>query len=502
MARVVIVGGGVAGLSAGIYSLLAGHNVTVCEQHGVAGGNLTGWQRGEYHIDNCIHWLTGTNPSTDTYKMWVELGALGDVEIIKNDTLYTCEMFGKRVSLHRDIEKTRQNMLDVAPDDKKEVDAFIRAVKTVQGFCGIAGEHFDRGFSAVQKIVRAPALIRYYAMTTGQLASRFKSLHLRYFISAMMGDDFGALALIAVFATFCGQNGDLVRKGSYAMAQRMAERFKALGGELMLGESVRRVNLDCGRAVSVTIGDGAELYADYVILTTDPAATFGKIIDAPMPRWLEKQYANPRFERFSSYHCAFACDVEAPPFRSDLMFPIPKRYRKLLRTDSLTLREFSHEESFAPKGKCVIQSMTFCSESDARAFIELRGGNRDAYKCKKQRIATAVEHLIIARFPELAGKLHLIDVWTPATYRRFTHSEMGSYMSFAMPSLCLPTAKNNSIKGIENVILATQWQQIPGGLPTAAAMGKKAAERVALLDVSVGRPYKQAHGKKSLEPNV
>lgn len=482
MAKVVIVGGGVAGIAAGIYCLMDGHCVTICEQHNTAGGNLTGWQRGEYHIDNCIHWLTGTNPATDTYKMWCELGALGDgIEIIKNETLYTCEIYGKRVSLWRDVDKTERNMLDVAPEDKGEIRDFIRAVKTVMGLCGTSGKECDKGFSAIEKMIRTPQLLKYYALTTGELAARFKSVRMQYFISAMMGDDFGALALIMVFATFCGANGDLPQGGSLAMAKRMAERFVSLGGELMLGSAVRSVNVEGGRASSVTLDNGKELDADYVILSTDPAAAFGKLIDAPMPRWLKKQYDSPRLERFSSYHCAFSCDAEKPPFDADIMFPIPKKYRRLLRTDSLTLREFSHEESFAPKGKTVIQSMTFLREADARAFIDQRKENREGYKIKKQRIASAIEQLTVAQFPSLEGKLHLIDVWTPATYRRFTHAEMGSYMSFAMPSLYLPRRKSNRIKGLENVLLATQWQQLPGGLPTAAGAGKAAAETVSKL---------------------
>ena len=76
MAKILIIGGGVSGLSAGIYAQLNGHSAVVCEKHAVAGGNLTGWQRGEYHIDNCIHWLTGTNPASKSYKMWEDLGVL------------------------------------------------------------------------------------------------------------------------------------------------------------------------------------------------------------------------------------------------------------------------------------------------------------------------------------------------------------------------------------------------------------------------------------------
>ena len=60
MSKILIIGGGVSGLSAGIYAQLQGYEAIICERHNIAGGNLTGWDRGGYHIDNCVHWLTGT----------------------------------------------------------------------------------------------------------------------------------------------------------------------------------------------------------------------------------------------------------------------------------------------------------------------------------------------------------------------------------------------------------------------------------------------------------
>ena len=57
--KVAIIGGGVAGLTAGIYLQKDGFNVEIFEKCGVVGGNLTGWKRNGYQIDNCIHWLTG-----------------------------------------------------------------------------------------------------------------------------------------------------------------------------------------------------------------------------------------------------------------------------------------------------------------------------------------------------------------------------------------------------------------------------------------------------------
>ena len=58
----------------------------------------------------------------------------------------------------------------------------------------------------------------------------------------------------------------------------------------------------------------------------------------------------------------------------------------------------------------------------------------------------------------------------------------GSFMSFALPSRAYPFCAGNRVKGLSNVILATQWQQAPGGLPIAADVGKRAIKTITSLD--------------------
>ena len=55
-------------------------------------------------------------------------------------------------------------------------------------------------------------------------------------------------------------------------------------------------------------------------------------------------------------------------------------------------------------------------------------------------------------------------------------------MSFALPKGRFPVRQSNRIEGLDNVILATQWQQMPGGLPIAAEGGKRAVETVNELE--------------------
>ena len=475
MANILIIGGGVSGLSAGIYAQMLGHSATICEKHSIPGGNLTAWRRNGYTIDNCIHWLTGTNPATETYKMWCELGALGNVDVFQGETLYTCEQGDQRLSLNKDLHITERDMLSISPADKKEIRSLVRAVEIMQGICGIGGKDHNRKLSAKQVALAIPSLLKYYNLTAKELSERFSHPLLRLFVSSFWGNDFGALALITVFAHFCGENGGIPEGGSLAMAKRMAERFRSLGGSLLLNKEAVKIDLENRIARSVRFSDSTSISADYVIITADPATAFKQLLSAPLPQKLDEKYKDPRQKRFSSYQVAFACDAESLPFKGDLIFNTPHRLRSTLKTDRMILREYTHEKSFAPEGCCILQSLTFCSEEDALDFIKLRSSDKSKYAEKKMLLSKAVEEAITTQIPHLQGHLACIDVWTPATYKRFTSSEIGSYMSFVLPSKALPVKLGCRIKGVDNLLLATQWQQSPGGLPIAAECGKIAA---------------------------
>ena len=200
MADILIIGGGVSGLSAGIYGLLSGHSVTVCEKNSAPGGNLTGWYRGGYYIDNCIHWLTGTNPNTEDHRIWKTLGVLGGTGIYRPDSLYTCECCGITLSLYRDLAKLEKEMLALSPSDKKETRSLIKAVRAFQLAEGVGGERHNEKSTAAQKAAALPLYYRYRDMSAGELSDRFRHPLIRKFLSSFLTADFGAIALIAVFA--------------------------------------------------------------------------------------------------------------------------------------------------------------------------------------------------------------------------------------------------------------------------------------------------------------
>ena len=132
--KIVIVGAGVSGLSAGIFALKAGYEVEIYEKNNVAGGCCSSWKRGDFTIDNCIHWLTGTKKGTPQYNVWKELGVIKDDEaFIQRESFYTSEYMGQKITLWRDLERTRKELLELSPEDEKEITRFIECVKLGEG---------------------------------------------------------------------------------------------------------------------------------------------------------------------------------------------------------------------------------------------------------------------------------------------------------------------------------------------------------------------------------
>ena len=208
MKKIVIVGGGIAGLTAGIYAQKYGFESEIFESHSIVGGECTGWNRDGFHIDNCIHWMTGTKKGTSMYNLWEDVGALGrDIEIIKPDVFYTSYIDGKSVSLYRDTEKTRKELIEISPEDRNEINCFIDAVKAAESIQIPADMPLDMmsKFQLMQIGMPMMGVLKYmkkYAgITMKQFCGLFKSPVLRTFFLDYMDKDYTAFSLIASYAT-------------------------------------------------------------------------------------------------------------------------------------------------------------------------------------------------------------------------------------------------------------------------------------------------------------
>ena len=128
--KVIIIGGGISGLTAGIYARLQCFDVDLYESHSVPGGMCTGWKRKGYNIDGCIYWMMGTNKESGLYKIWEQCGALSDdTEIINHDILVSYKDNEKIYHLYRDTDRMEAELLHIAPEDKEEIEQLMEYIR-------------------------------------------------------------------------------------------------------------------------------------------------------------------------------------------------------------------------------------------------------------------------------------------------------------------------------------------------------------------------------------
>ena len=132
---IIIIGAGIAGLSAGCYGQMNGYNTRIFEMHTIPGGLCTTWKLKGYKIDGCIHWLIGSSPGNSLYRFWEELGAVQGRTMIDHEEYARIEgKEGKVFIVYTDIDRLEQHMKELAPEDKDVIEEFIKAIHSFTHF--------------------------------------------------------------------------------------------------------------------------------------------------------------------------------------------------------------------------------------------------------------------------------------------------------------------------------------------------------------------------------
>lgn len=493
MSSIIIIGGGIAGLSAGIYARRAGFTTTIYEKNGVPGGNCSGWFRNGYHIDNCIHWMTGTREGSSQNRIWHEVGALSDtMNIIKRDSFYVSEWEGQHITLWRDIERTREEMLAMSPDDEREINCFIDYVRVADTVLSSRQEPrellhtIDEMDFSLTHTEMAKAFIQYIGLSLEELSLRFNHPLLQRVFLDFMAKEYEAYWLVLAYAFFISGNGDIPEGGSMGVVNHMLETYLSLGGKIELNTPAEQIVIKKEKRLLGQDADGVLLYngkivsADYIICACDINYTFRQLLKKSyIPKSIKKVYSDKKnYPLYSSFQVAFSVDGLLEEVNDTLSFdcsPLDVGYQRVRRICVKNYRGYG--DYIAPTGKTVIQCSIIQYEKDFKYWKKLYG-KKEHYLRSKQNIAEAVKTRIETRFPEYVGRLHLLDVWTPVSYARRLNDYKGAYMRFITTATSSNAFLSSEVKGLRNVYLANHWLRYPGGIPTAAYMGKQVIDEI------------------------
>ena len=482
---VIIIGAGLAGLSAGCYAQMNHYQSHIFEHHTNAGGLAAAWRRGDYLIDGGIHFLIAHKPGSDIYDVYRELGAVHDGQCVEMGTYmrFTDEETGSQVDFSADLDRLAADLKRLSPEDSDRIDKLIDATRELRDSpllmemgMGVPPELKGR-IGYLKEIWSMRGFFKFFVGDLSKPVAEYtRSMHnplVGKILESLFSADgpvwFVAMILASVAA---GQLG-LLKGGCPGFVQPIEQRYKALGGKVSYSSTVEKILVEDDRAVGVRLADGSEHRADAVVSAADGYGTIFKMLDGRFTsKSIDDQYST--WKMYSpivmiSFGVARTF-TDTPPLS---MFLLRRPLKLGPRTvDSLPLRVLNYSSEFAPPGKTVIQVML---ETDWKHWSDLHQ-NQSLYEAEKERIVAEVLDRLEGQYPGLKSQVEMKDVATPYSTWRYTLNREGSPMGWLMTSKTMMAQVPRRLPGLGRFYMAGQWVLPGGGVPPCIYSGRHAIQ--------------------------
>ncbi len=479
MQKLLIIGGGITGLSSGCYAQMKGFSSQIFEQHNKPGGLCTSWKRGEYTIDGSIHWMIGCKEGNPLYPILKELGII-DNTVFYSDELFKVVIIGNRkLNIYSDISKFEKELVTIAPEDKNVILKFTGLVRKFTDFSPPLDKDF--GNYSIKDYLNLSShllpFLRYKRITLEQFCSKFKNEFLREaFFQIMPVKNIPMIIPIFTFAFFHNKDGGFPLGGSLKISRILEKKYKDSGGIIHYNSRVEKILIKENSAYGIKMKDQTEIYGDVIISCADGNYTLKSMID--------QKYIPDKLVTFcektkpwdSVVYVAFGInhDFRNTPKSMIYKLDIPVT----INGSSFSWFGYCHysfDKSFAPKGKSVL---IFWIPGEFDYWHLLYRQSQDLYIKAKGEAADFCKSELNRIYPGIVSKIEMTDVATPVTWWRYTGNYKGSIQGWEINPKNFGTQIPKKLPNLRYFYMASQWTILGGGVPSGMVQGKNLIEMI------------------------
>ncbi len=489
MKKVTIIGAGIAGLSVGCYLQMNGYDTRIFEAHNLPGGVCTAWKRKGYTIDNCIHWLVGSNASDKYYRFWNELVDMKGMKFVDSEEWMRVETpDGRCMRVFTDIDKLKQEMLEKSPADEGLIRSFISAARRFVGF-HLPVEKAPELFGPIDGLKMIFGMLpfmrqlkKWSGMSIQQYADRCSDPLLKKTFESMFMSETNMLFLIMTIVWMHKKSAGFPIGGSLELARQIEKRYLELGGKISYKSKVAKISVKNDVATGIVLDSGEEHISDIVVSAADGHSTIfdmleGKYMDAKIEGYYDS------YETFPSYllvSFGVARKFDDYP-RAVVMFPEqPLTTDRVSKYEGVMVRIFGFDPTLAPEGKTVITAWILTREHEY--WDNLKRTTPKEYEAEKNRIAEEVLEILEKRFGDIRSKVEMTDVCTPATVMRYTSNWKGSFEGWLWTPEIGLGGMSKMLPRLGNFYMVGHWVEPGGGLPTVMKSGRDLAQIICKRD--------------------
>ena len=492
--EVVIVGAGLAGLSAALRLTGAGRQVTVIEREELPGGRagvleLASPGGGSYHFDTGPTVLTMPDLIADA------LDCVGErledwLELTPVDPLYRAYYpDGSTLDVKADAGEMAAEVERVC--GPAEAAGYLRYVEFVSKLYRYEMKDFiDRNIDSPLDLI-TPNLARLVALggfrklapKVAQYLKDPRTQRVLSFQSMYAGlSQYDALAIYAVIAYMDSVAGVYFPKGGMgAVPRALAGAAEKHGVTFRYNTSVSRVLVEHGRAVGVETSDGERIRADVVVLNPDlpvayrellpPEATPARVktLDYSPSCYLLLAGSTQEYSKIAHHNIHFGRS-----WRGVFDELIDKQ--QLMSDPSVLVTAPTHSDpSLAPTGKHIYYVLFPTPNLDAGIDWDVVGPRY------REEVVARLEKLGYVGFGE---GIEVCDVTTPADWQRRGMERGAPFASAHSFFQTGPFRPRNLAPKVDGVVFAGSGTQPGVGVPMVLVSGRLAAERILGKDTS------------------
>lgn len=492
---VVIIGGGISGLTSAALFSRAGLSTCVLEMDNRPGGYLAGFRRKDFRFDSAIHWLNNCGPNGLVTKVFKIVG--NDFPKAKPQTKirrFVSDNFDYLVTNNPDL--LRDEWIKEFPHEKKGILRFFDDAKKI-------ARSFDRHanlsrtmttMSLFEKAIHGLKMLHFalpfiphirYSGSEGVT----KGLN-RYFKESKLHDVFCSepdllSCLIPISWAYSNDFQTPPTGGSQTFPEWLVHATESMGNSVHFKCKAKEILLNGNTVSGVCFehrGETHKIKTKYVIAACDVETLYEHMLPkATVPEDLKERLRGAKlYASAITVALGLDCPAEDLGFDEEVIYLAdPNHTREELgggdphksgihvlacsvRDKSLALKEHGTVTLFIPAW--MDNNNYWQCEIDEKGNY-IRG---EKYKKLKQEYADILIQRVEDKIaPGLKEHIIYCDVATPITHYRYTGNKNGTMMAARPGKENMKAKVAHHTTPVKNLLLSGHWSELGGGIPLA-----------------------------------
>ena len=485
---VVIIGGGLGGLSAGLKLSNEGKKVAILEKHHLIGGYSTNFRRKDkegnfYNFDVALHGIGGIRKENAfNIHLGENLGILDDIEFLeKPETATIITKNGEENDIPSNFEDYKNYFIKRFEGEKENIERlfdFLFAVKEDMKEVARDSKRMPKYTNYLQSITLDEFLREY--TQNDDLIEEFSFLWLYY---GLPQKELNASFYVLPWLSYHIGGTYYVRGGGGNLSEIFANKIKENGSDIFLSSEVVDVEVENDKIVCVKTKKDKIFMADKFVLACDPKVIFSMIKNKNENIQNYVDEMNSFENSISLTQLYLGLDVNSKDLgmtKGDYFIKVSgnqNTYEAIKNGDyenmdfGITCYDVLDPE-FNDEGKGVITIIVGDLISNWPVH------KTEEYKERKKEISDILIAKAEKVFPNIKEHIKVMELGTPHTMKRYTNNSEGAVYGWAQNDTQGGFDRLAFKTCLKNTYLAGAWTHPGGGFEGAITSGVICGEKV------------------------